>query len=290
MPTVEPRIPDSESRTADVRRYYDRNTRAFVAYGQGGRVGAIHRAVWAPGVEDVEDAFHYLEDRIAEHVRALIPSVGTAHIVDLGCGIGASLCYLAQHLPVRGTGITLSPVQARIAEQRIRDAWLTDRVQVLEGDFTKLPGGISPADAAYAIEAFVHGPDPARFFSECARLIRPGGTLIICDDFKRVTGDTSASRTIERFCRGWHVNTLVALDELRELGDAAGFDVESITDLTPYLEIHRVRDRVVDAALTILDWLPLERTRFGHLVGGRALQDCLSRGWMGYELAVFRRR
>ena len=56
---------------AQIRRYYDRNTSAFVALGQGGSVGAIHRAVWGPGVTRSEDAFHYVEDRIAEHIRRL---------------------------------------------------------------------------------------------------------------------------------------------------------------------------------------------------------------------------
>jgi ubiquinone/menaquinone biosynthesis C-methylase UbiE len=288
MPTVESRLPTPDARLAEVRRYYDRNTPAFVAYGQGGRVGAIHRAVWAPGVDDLEGAFHQVDDRIADHVRTLIPPAGVAHIVDLGCGIGASLCYLAQHLPVRGTGITVSPVQAQIAGQRIKDAWLSDRVQVIEGDFTKLPAGIPEADAAYAIESFVHGPDPEAFFSECARLIRPGGALIICDDFKRVTDDSRATRVIERFCRGWHVNTLLALDELRALATAGGFDLRSITDLTPYLEIHRMRDRVVDVALAVLDKLfPIARTRFAHLVGGNALQSCLAHFWIGSAMAVF---
>jgi hypothetical protein len=30
--------------------------------------------------------------------------------------------------------------------------------------------------------------------------------------------------------------------------------------------------------------------RYGHLLGGSALQDCLAHGWIGYEFAVFRRQ
>ena len=38
-------------------------------------------------------------------------------------------------------------------------------------------------DLAFAIESFVHSPDGPRFFRSAARALRPGGKLIICDDF-----------------------------------------------------------------------------------------------------------
>ena len=290
MPPVESGVSTPDSWLAEVRRYYDRNTPAFVAYGQGRRVGAIHRAVWGPGVTGMDEAFHYIEAQIARTLTERLAGIRTPHVLDLGCGVGASILYLAGRLPLKGTAITISPVQARMATRRTEDAGLSGRVQVLEADFGRLPASVVAVDAAYAIEAFVHAPDASAFFSESARVINPGGLLIICDDVERPSTDSAAHRAIARFKRGWKVNTLVTSDQLRGLAAAAGFDLESVTDLTPYLDLHRIRDRVVDAALAVLDWLPLERTRFGHLVGGRALQECLSRGWVGYELAVFRRR
>lgn len=274
---------------ARIRRYYDHNTTAFVAFGQGGRVGAIHRAVWGPGTVDREQAFHYVEDRIAEFMPRLPRALDVPHVVDLGCGVGGSLCYLAGRLPIRGTGITLSPVQARLAEQRVREAGVSDRVVCIEGDYCD-PAGVGPADLAYAIESFVHGPDPARFFAACSRLVRPGGVLVICDDFRRPANGSAAARAIERFCRGWHINSLLEPDELRSLARAAGFEHESTFDLSPYLEIRRARDRAIAALIPLLGWLPSDNPRFSNLLGGSALQTCLERGWVGYDLVQFRRR
>ena len=275
---------------ADVRRYYDRHTDDFVAYGQGGRVGALHRAVWGPGADTVDAAFRYVENQILEQLRVLPPGADRPHVVDLGCGVGASLCYLAEQLPIRGTGITLSPVQVRHAEHRIREAGLLDRVRCIEGDYCELHEDIPPADLAYAIESFVHGPDPVRFFAQCARLIRPDGLLVICDDFRRPTSGSAATRAVERFRRGWHLNTLIRSAELRTLAESAGFDHVSTVDLTPHLDSSRPRDRLIAACVAVFDWLPLDGTRFGHFLGGSALQTCLSRGWIGYDLALFRRR
>jgi SAM-dependent methyltransferase len=271
-----------------VGRYYDRHTSAFVSLGQRGSDGAIHRAVWGPGTTSRQQAFRYVEDQIASRIREL-PAAPAPHVVDLGCGVGASLCYLASHLPVTGTGITVSPVQVRLAERRIREAGLSDRVRCIEGDYCDLPRDVGPADVAYAIESFVHGPDPARFFAECARLLRPGGLLAIGDDFRRPTGDAAAVAAIARFRRGWQVHTLLARDEARALARDAGFEHESTVDLTPYLELRRVRDRVGELMLRLFGSLPPVARRFDYLAGGIALQTCLERGWIGYDLTLFRR-
>lgn len=276
--------------TAEIRRYYDRHTPAFLTFGQGGGAGTIHRAVWGPGTATRLEAFHDVDDRIAELARGLLSPVSRSlHLVDLGCGVGASLCYLAARLPMRGTGVTLSPVQARIATERISAAGLADRLTCIEADFCDLPATIEPADLAYAIESFVHGPAPDRFFAECARLVRPRGLLVICDDFRRMTSSAAAARAIDRFSRGWHINTLLDRGELAALARTAGFEHESTTDLTPWLELRRPRDRAIDVLGAVLGWLPPATGRFGYLVGGSALQTCLARGWIGYDLAVFRR-
>jgi cyclopropane fatty-acyl-phospholipid synthase-like methyltransferase len=233
-----------------------------------------------------------VEDQIAGFIARLLRTAetrATPHVVDLGCGVGASLCYLADQLPIRGTGITLSPVQAELASRRIRENGLSNRIVCLEGDYGDLPVGIGSADFAYAIESFVHGPDPTRFFARCSRLIRTGGMLAICDDFRRPTAGPAAERAIEQFCRGWHINALLQPGELRSLARAAGFEHESTVELSRHLEIGRTRDRAISALVTLAGWLPLERTPLGHLVGGSALQTCLARGWIGYDLVLFRR-
>ena len=99
-----------------------------------------------------------------------------------------------------------------------------------------------------------------------------------------------ATRVVERFRRGWHLNTLIHPEELRTLGAAAGFEHVSTLDLTRHLDIGRPRGRLVATFIALFGWLPIDGTRFGHLVGGSALQTCLARGWIGYDLALFRRR
>ena len=101
---------------------------------------------------------------LAEHIQELAARGDRSrplHVVDLGCGIGSSLCYLATHLPIRGTGVTLSAVQSSRGARSIREAGLANRLRCLEGDYCALPDGVDTADLAYAIESFVSCAGPA---------------------------------------------------------------------------------------------------------------------------------
>ena len=272
---------------AAVSSYYDRHTRRFIRFGQGG--GSLHRAVWGPGVHSRKQAFHFVDEQIMNLARGLLSSSAIPHLVDLGCGVGASLGYLAKRLPVRGTGITLSPVQARLAPERIAAANLSDRVTCIEGDYSRIPPAVESADLAYAIESFVHGSAPDVVLHAWARLVRPGGILVICDDFKRPANDAAAVHAISRFRRGWQVNTLLSRDELLKSARAAGFDHQSTIDLSDALELRRSRDRLIGMLAALAERVPLGAQSVDYWVGGNALQECLARGWIGYDFIVFRR-
>ena len=112
---------------------------------------------------------------------------------------------------------------------------------------------------------------------------------MICDDLLRDTTDPKAARALDRFARGWHINSLLTRDALARLARDAGFVQEEATDLTPWLELGRPRDRVVAALVAMFGWLPLEESRFGMLAGGSALQTCLRPGSLTPQLAGVRR-
>lgn len=44
-----------------------------------------------------------------------------------------------------------------------------------------------------------------------------------CDDFRRPVDGTAARRAVDRFCRGWHINSLLTSGELGAVAEAAGF-------------------------------------------------------------------
>ncbi|HTV24126.1 MAG TPA: class I SAM-dependent methyltransferase, partial [Polyangiaceae bacterium] len=231
---------------------------------------------------------------VLERLRALEPGTGrdVRRVADLGCGVCASLCRLAKVLPLKGIGFTISAEQVTRSRQRIEEQGLTGTVECMKADFCALPPGLGQVDLAFSIEAFVHAPNSDDYFRECARLIRPGGTLIVCDDFiadAQYERGHRASRWIDRFRRGWFARSACTEADARERAARAGFSHVETVDLTPYLEIRRPRDYAIGALMRTLGWLPIQNNYWLMLYGGHALQIGLKRGWVKHSFVVWRR-
>ncbi len=276
----------------DVQRFYDSNTRLMLRLGQG-LEGSIHRAVWGPGVQERPAAMAYADRLIGERLQRLeAPADGPLRVVDLGSGVCASLCRIAEQLPIRGTGVTISTTQAELATERIAALGLAGSVRCVAGDFCALPPELGPADAAFGIESFVHAPSAQAFFQQAARLVRPGGYLMLCDDFlgeSLAQSGARGQRWVERFAQGWVLSSLMSLAQADERARQAGFSREEALDLTPYLELGRPRDWAIALLVRGLGWLPIPGSYWSMLSGGDAAQACLKRGWVKYQFVVWRR-
>ncbi|MEN3360776.1 MAG: hypothetical protein V7637_4758 [Mycobacteriales bacterium] len=267
-----------------VRRYYDNNTAAFDLLGQAD--GAIHRAIWGPGVSTRVEAFHYVDELV---LRALPPDVARPAVVDLGCGLGTSLLYLAGRIDLTGEGITISALQAELATRRIAEMGVADRIRCREGDYLSVPDDLAgTADLAFSIEAFVHGPDASGYFREAARTLRAGGRLVVCDDFLAGSA-TPAARRLEEFRTGWRIGSLLTVEQVRALAAAHGLALVGDLDLTPHLELRRPRDRLISLLVTAGRPFRIPGDYWQSLVGGDALQWCLLHGALRHRLLRFER-
>lgn len=272
-----------------VRRYYDRNTAAFEKFGQG--ASTIHRAVWGEGVQSREEAFAFLDTLIANEMLELGVEP-LCNVLDLGCGLGASLIRLAQRFPsVRGTGVTISPVQATRAGELIDSVALKPRLTVLEADFLKLPSTLGAFDIAFAIESFVHCPDAAGFFESVSPHLRSGARLIVCDDFvQRAPKSSREARWLTDIQQGWMGFGIASVESTIAHAERAGFVHVRDRNLTVHLELRRFRDKLMTLLLALGRPLRLKGTRWGSWVGGDALQWALLSGLVEYHYLVFERR
>jgi cyclopropane fatty-acyl-phospholipid synthase-like methyltransferase len=272
-----------------VQAYYDGATRYFIRWGRG--IAAIHRGLWAPGVTDAKQATETIHHLAADALRPGLEGASDPHVLDLGCGVGQTSMSLSDLLDARATGVTLSAEQVRIARQRAAALGYEDRCRFEQASYLELPD-VGEAHGAIAIESFVHGDDPARFFREAARVLAPGARLIITDDVLGARAhEPGAAPVLERFCRGWRVSSLLSPDEIDGHARAAGFELEENRDLTDWIWLGRARDRALRVLSRTLGWIrPLERwSVWSSWIGGDAHQEGLEKRYLEYRFLVWRR-
>jgi cyclopropane fatty-acyl-phospholipid synthase-like methyltransferase len=205
----------------------------------------------------------------------------------MGCGVGGVAIWIAKRMPLRISGVTLSPRQAAEGRRRVATGNLEDRVHVAVGDYERLDPP-SPFDAAYAVESFAHASGPEAFFGATSALIRPGGFLVVADDFLSHRGRRNPFRpALRRFRRGWHIRTLITAQEAVIQAGRRGFTLVRREDLTAYVA---VPPAALLYARLMATWLPLSLPYWQSLRGGSALQLCYDRGLTEYHLLTFEKQ
>ncbi len=114
----------------------------------------------------------------ASHLQALAALIDPSWTVgDLGCGTGQVAAALAPFVS-RVIAVDRSGEMLQAARRRARDA---HNVDVRRGDLESLPIDDASIDAATVLLVLHHLPAPAAALSEAARVLRPGGRIVIAD-------------------------------------------------------------------------------------------------------------
>jgi MPBQ/MSBQ methyltransferase len=169
-----------------------------------------------------------LEQMNAEVLARLhLDDIAEPRLLDLGCGLGATLRSFARRLPhARLLGLTRVRWQVEHAHALNDAAGCSERVRVIEGDYEDTMLLCSSYDGVYALESscHAHGADKGALLAEAHRLLRPGGRLVVADGF--LGGDAFASalqqRIYRKLCECWVIDELGQLNlftaRLEQLG------------------------------------------------------------------------
>lgn len=112
------------------------------------------------------------------HLHALVALLDPAMVVgDLGCGTGQISRVLAPHV-ARVIGVDGSPDMLQAARSRSKGV---TNVDFRIGNLESLPVKDGELDAAIMALVLHHVPDPATALAESARVLEPGGRLLVID-------------------------------------------------------------------------------------------------------------
>lgn len=154
--------------------------------------------------------------------------------LDVGCGWGSNLLYLAEHTEGQLRGVTLSAQQRAFALERARDLDVADRVQIDQLHIEDLDLSPESLDAVLFVGSIVHMHNREEIYERVTRALVPGGRLLISDCFfpRVVRSDRDSPATRYIFFEALGYCRLLNLSEELALIEAAGLDITKVEDLT----------------------------------------------------------
>lgn len=167
---------------------------------------------------------HSREKRRQEVIARLAPREGVRTVLDAGAASG----WLAETLARRGfrvSALDLGLDSIRRAKERLRTRGV--RVDFLQGDIYRLPFAEGGLDAVTASEILEHLEDPPAALREVARVVRPGGTVVLCTPYRERIETTLCIHCNQKTPVNAHLHSF-SENDLTLLLNEAGFRVERI--------------------------------------------------------------
>lgn len=160
-------------------------------------------------------------------------------LLDVACGAAV---FLSEHAAqVRHVaGIDLSRMQVDLARSALRERIAAGTAEVVCADATRLPWPDASFTVATCMGSFATFPDPPQALAEMARVLRPGGRLVL-DVGPHVDPDTPTHQELNGRLWVW------AEDDARRMVEHAGFTSVTLLHVTP-----TPRDRLSAALSTRL--------------------------------------
>ena len=148
------------------------------------------------------------------HLKSIAPQ----RIIDLGCGGGRNAGALLDKYPgAKVTAVDYSELSVEKAKEYNKKQIEAGRCVVQQGDVSNLMLEEEAYDLATAFETIYFWPGLEKCFAEVAKVLKPGGCFMICNESD---GLDAASLKFEKIIDGMKNHTV---EEIEAALKAAGF-------------------------------------------------------------------
>jgi ubiquinone/menaquinone biosynthesis C-methylase UbiE len=179
------------------------------------RYFADHADEW-----DAIRARHVGDDAVEAAMLALMHKRRLGHLVDVGTGTGR-MAEIFAPVAAQISALDRSPEMLRIARAKLADRNIA--ADLVQGDFTAMPFADASADTVVMHQVLHFAADPGAVIAEAARVLRPGGHLLIADFAPHDQEDLRTRAAHARLgfsdaqLRGWFASTALVAEAIETL-------------------------------------------------------------------------
>jgi 27-O-demethylrifamycin SV methyltransferase len=137
----------------------------------------LHYGYFHKGSESLVEATDELTNQMLQ-LAELRPGL---HVLDVGCGTGKAACRMAQEYSVKVTGISPSRVCVERALIMAENTGQQGLAHFCDGDGTSMDFDAGTFDRVWVMESSHLMQNKPALLTECARVLRPGGRVVLCD-------------------------------------------------------------------------------------------------------------
>lgn len=121
--------------------------------------------------------------KLADWGMSALDGVSADCIAELGCGGGRNARELMKRYPQAVlTALDYSEVSVEKTKKTNKKAVEAGRCRVIQGDVSSLPFDDGTFDLVTAFETVYFWPRLEKCFKEIARVVKPGGSFLICNE------------------------------------------------------------------------------------------------------------
>lgn len=214
----------------DVKAFFDETLTTYLSFWDD--EGVLHTGYFSA---DDDGDYHAAAERTSEVLAVDARIDGSSYVLDVGCGCGNFVIWLAERFGCRGEGLDLSGERIAFAQQRLTEKNRDQPLGIVfrQGSATSMPYADATFSRVVSQDALCLVPDKPRSHEEMFRVLEPGGILALSDFLqpRQEISERARKHVYDRV--RW--NGGYSLAGYQEALERAGFEIIGVRDLVSHI-------------------------------------------------------
>lgn len=216
----------------DILNYYKRTVGAYRVWGKD-----MHYGYWEKGdiLKKGIGAQWIATRRMNEKTVEKLNITKDSYVLDVGCGIGGNVVWLAQTFGCKVVGITIVPHQVETGKKLAKEAGVEHLCDFRIMDFMNLEFANETFDVVMGLESICYADPKSEFIKGVYRVLKKDGRFGMADGIaSKEEYFGNDKRLMGRWLDGWKVNNLNTPEQWKKDAEAAGFTRTDYVNVTKH--------------------------------------------------------